>query len=94
MQRPPAAGQLTGLDGVVAHRGQAITAWLPGQQHASRLHIFLLYHRLAGGLWAVWRGSDRSAVQLGVGWRMGLGTAPSKDHIEEVQMSQHLYSCL
>lgn len=54
VQRPPAAGQLPSLDGVVAYRGEPIAAWLPGQQHTSRFHVFLLHHRLAGGLWAVW----------------------------------------
>lgn len=54
VQRPPAAGQLAGLDGVVAHGGQPVAARLPGQQHAARLDVLLLHHGLAGGLWAVW----------------------------------------
>lgn len=64
MQRPPAAGQLAGLHGVVAHGGQAVAPRLPGQQHAARLHILLLHHRLAGGLRAVWEeagGQERGA---------------------------------
>lgn len=53
VQCPPAAGQLAGLDRVVAHGGQPVTSRLPGQQHAARLHVLLLHHRLAGGLGAV-----------------------------------------
>lgn len=56
VQRPPAAGQLARLDGVVAHWGEPIAARLPGQQHTARFHVFLLYHGLARGLRAVWGG--------------------------------------
>lgn len=55
VQRPPAAGQLAGLDGVVAHRGEPVAPRLPGQQHAACSHILLLHHGPAGGLRAVWR---------------------------------------
>lgn len=54
VQCPPAAGQLSSLDGVVAYWGEPVAAWLPGQQHASCFHVFLLHHRLARGLWPVW----------------------------------------
>lgn len=54
MQRPPAAGQLAGLDGVVAYGGQPVAPRLPGQQHAAGLHVLLPHHGLAGGLRAVW----------------------------------------
>lgn len=54
VQGPPAAGQFTRLDGVVADRGEPITAWLPGQQNAASLHVFLLHYGLARGLRAVW----------------------------------------
>lgn len=69
MQRPPAAGQLPGLDGVVAHGGQPVAPRLPGQQHAAGLHVFLPHHRLAGGLRAVW-GRQRGERQ---GSRRGEG---------------------
>lgn len=58
MQRPPATGQLAGLDSVIAHRGQPVASRLPGQQHAAGLHVLLLYHRLTGGLWAVWESAE------------------------------------
>lgn len=54
VQGPPAARQLSSLDGVVADWGEPIAAWLPGQQHTACFHIFLLDHGLARGLRAVW----------------------------------------
>jgi hypothetical protein len=54
VQRPPAAGQLARLDGVVAYWGEPIAAWFPGQQHTACFHVFLLYHGLARGLRPVW----------------------------------------
>lgn len=64
VQGPPAAGQFTRLDGVVADWGEPIAAWLPGQQNAASLHVFLLHHGLARGLRAVWEaGQGRTQVR-------------------------------
>lgn len=68
VQRPPAAGQFSSLDGVVADWGEPVAAWLPGQQHAACFHIFLLYHWLARGLRAVWeagQGVGETAAKAG-----------------------------
>lgn len=79
VQRPPAAGQLAGLDGVVAYGGQPIAARLPGQQHAARLHVLLLNHRLAGGLRAVWGGAEQGgAGEQAVGMRDVLSRPPPR----------------
>lgn len=96
VQRPPAAGQLAGLDGVVAHGGQPVTPWLPGQQHAARLHVLLLHHRLAGGLWAVWEG--RRGMGQGSQRCRGRGASLFKEEKEALRGQArcpllHLFPC-
>ena len=68
VQRPPAAGQLAGLDRVAPYGGQPVAARLPGQQHAACLHVLLPNHRLAGGLRAVWGGAQSRGEWVSTRW--------------------------
>lgn len=81
VQRPPAAGQLAGLDGVVADGGQPVAARLPGQQHAAGPHVLLPHHGLAGGLWAVWGGYQRWGRRVS---QRGGGVHSLKEEEEEL----------
>ena len=60
---PVALRKLSELHGVVTHGGQAVAAWLPGQQHLTGLDILLGNHGKAGGLRSGWEGrTDRGDV--------------------------------
>lgn len=47
---PVASRKLPQLHRIVAHRGQAVAAGLPGEQHLPGLDLFLRHRRTAGGL--------------------------------------------
>lgn len=51
---PVVVRQLPQLHGVIAYRGQAVTARLPWQQHMAGLNVFLRNHGTAGGLGTNW----------------------------------------
>lgn len=53
---PVALWKFSELHRVVAHRGQAVAAWLPGQHHLPGPNVFLGNRGTAGGLGAGWRG--------------------------------------
>lgn len=62
VDRPVAVRKLPELHRVVAHRRQAVTAGLPGQQHLAGLDVLLRDGGTAGGLGTSWTNTHREGA--------------------------------